>query len=50
MKNMKTKKLILSLIIAALGCLLLAAPVFASGIVDPMYIGVGARPLGMGKA
>ncbi|MBI5700877.1 S-layer homology domain-containing protein [Candidatus Saganbacteria bacterium] len=41
--------------IFAVSCLLLAvsSPVFAADnlvVVDPMYIGVGARPLGMGKA
>ncbi|MBU1955340.1 MAG: PorV/PorQ family protein [Candidatus Margulisbacteria bacterium] len=45
--SLKLNKVILAAIIF---CLLIAAPVFAVGAIDPTYIGVGARPLGMGKA
>jgi hypothetical protein len=43
-----TKSQIPTLLVVS--CLLFVVPAFASTIVDPAYIGVGARPLGMGKA
>ncbi len=46
------RRLIQLFLILSLGVVFFTNPAFADGLVlaDPMYIGVGARPLGMGKA
>ncbi|MFA4857811.1 MAG: PorV/PorQ family protein [Candidatus Margulisiibacteriota bacterium] len=50
MKIQNHKSNLLGTLSGIILALMLIAPAFASGIVDPTYIGVGARPLGMGKA
>ncbi|MFA5105117.1 MAG: hypothetical protein WC527_08085 [Candidatus Margulisiibacteriota bacterium] len=45
MKSSKLKILLIITVLLMAGC-----PVFASQVMDPTDIGVGARPLGMGKA
>jgi hypothetical protein len=48
--RIRTKFNVQCLVMAALLVLVAVAPVFAYSVSDPMRIGVGARPLGMGKA